>query len=74
MDSIHGLAAVMRRYVESGELVDDDPYRLARAFQGLLLSFGVLGGLWGLPADPDPERDARTIVSFFLCGVKRGAP
>ncbi|MDC0719056.1 TetR/AcrR family transcriptional regulator [Nannocystis bainbridge] len=72
--SIHGLAALMRRYVESGHLVDDDPYRLARAFQGMLLGFGILDGLWGLPGDGDPERDARTIVAFFLHGVKRGAP
>ncbi|PCC74914.1 transcriptional regulator, TetR family [Nannocystis exedens] len=74
--SIHGLAALLRRYVERGELVDDDPYRLARAFQGLLFGFGLLGSLWGLPGDGDgdPERDARTVVAFFLRGVKRGAP
>jgi AcrR family transcriptional regulator len=71
--SIHGLAALLRRYIDSGELVDEDPYRLARAFQGMLFAFGLLGGLWGLPGDGDPERDARTAVAFFLRGVKRGA-
>ncbi|MDC0674387.1 TetR/AcrR family transcriptional regulator [Nannocystis radixulma] len=70
--SIHGLAALLRHYVERGELLDEDPYRLARALQGLLFGFGLFGTLWGLPGDGDPLRDAKTVVAIFLRGAKRG--
>lgn len=70
--SIHGLAAVLRHYSERGELVDEDPYRLARALQGLLFGFGLFGSLWGMPGECDPRRDARSVVAIFLRGAKRG--
>jgi AcrR family transcriptional regulator len=72
--TIHGLTALLRHYAARGELVDEDPARLARAFQGLLISYGLLGRIWGLPGDGDPERDARLCVAIFLHGAKqRGA-
>jgi AcrR family transcriptional regulator len=70
--TIYGLAALLRCYAERGELIDEDPLSLARAFQGLLFGFGVFGALWSLPGDRDPARDARLAVSIFLQGVKRG--
>lgn len=72
--TIHGLAALLRHHIARGELVDEDPYRLARAFQGMVLSFGMFGALWALPGAGDPERDAKLVVDIFLRGVKRGAP
>lgn len=71
--TIHGLAALMRHYSQRGDLVAEDPYRLARAFQGMLLSFGVFGSLWALPGAGDPERDAELVVRLFLRGAARGA-
>lgn len=72
--TIHGLAALIRHYCERGELVAEDPLRLARAFQGMLFSFGLFGALWSLPGDRDPARDGKLVVSLFLRGAKRGAP
>ena len=54
--------------------MDEDPHRLARAFQGMLLGFGLFGTLWALPGAGDPERDAELVVHLFLRGAKRGAP
>ena len=70
--TIHGLAALLRHYAARGELVDEDPYRLARAFQGLLIGFGLFGVFMDLPGDGDPERDAALVVALFLRGAKRG--
>lgn len=72
--TIHGLAAIMRHYSERGDLIAEDPYRLARAFQGMLVGFGLLGPLWALPGNGDPERDAELVVRLFLRGAARGAP
>jgi AcrR family transcriptional regulator len=70
--TIHGLAALMRHYIARGELVAEDPYRLARAFQGMLIGFGLFGTLWALPGTGDPERDAELVVALFLRGAQRG--
>lgn len=72
--SIHGLAALLRHHIDRGTIVAEDPYRLARAFQGMVLSFGMLGSMWALPGTGDPEQDARLVVDIFLRGVQRGAP
>lgn len=72
--SVHGLATLLRHHIARGELIDEDPYRLARAFQGMVFAFGVFGPLWALPGAGDPERDAALIVRTFLHGVTRGAP
>ena len=72
--SVHGLATLLRHHIARGELIDEDPYRLARAFQGMVLSFGMFGALWALPGAGDPERDAKLVVDISLRGVKRGAP
>ncbi len=72
--TIHGLAALLRHHIARGALVDEDPYRLARALQGMVMSFGLLGAVWAMPGDVDPERDARFVVDIFLRGVQRGAP
>jgi hypothetical protein len=68
--TIHGIAALLRHY--AGELVDEDPYRLARAFQGMLLGFGLFGVVGDMTGDGDPERDAALVVRLFLRGAKRG--
>jgi AcrR family transcriptional regulator len=70
--TIHGIVALLRHYAARGELVDEDPYRLARAFQGLLIGFGLFGVLLDQPGDGDPERDAALVVALFLRGAKRG--
>lgn len=72
--TIHALVALLRHYIARGEVADDDPYRLAQAFQGLLLGFGMLPAIWDTPREPDPERDAKLVVGIFLRGVARGAP
>lgn len=72
--TIHALVALLNHYIARGEIVDEDPFRLAQAFQGLLFGFGMLPTLWGLPRDPHPERDAQLVVDVFLRGVARGAP
>lgn len=72
--TIHGLATLFRHHIARGGIVDEDPYRLARAFQGMVMSFGLFGAVWALPGDVDPERDARFVVDIFLRGVQRGAP
>lgn len=71
--AIHGLAALLRHHAARGVLVDEDPYRLAQAFQGLLLGFGLVGALWALPGTGDIERDAQLVVDLFLRGAQRGA-
>jgi AcrR family transcriptional regulator len=70
--TIHGIAALLRHYAARGELVDEDPYRLARVFQGMLLGLGLFGAVGELPGDGDPERDAALVVGLFLRGAKRG--
>lgn len=70
--SVHGLAMLFRHY--ACELVDEDPYRLARAFQGLMAGFGLFGALFALPAVGDPERDSKLCVDLFLRGARRGTP
>ncbi|HRI09944.1 MAG TPA: TetR/AcrR family transcriptional regulator [Nannocystaceae bacterium] len=71
--TIHALAAIFRAHVARGALVDEDPYRLARAFQSLVLGFGLLGPLWQLPGAGDPASDARLLTELFLHGATRGA-
>lgn len=72
--TIHGLAALLRHYAARGELIDEEPYRLARVFQGMLLGFGLFGVVGNLPGDGDPERDAALVVSLFLRGARRAPP
>lgn len=72
--TIHAITALLRHYADRGELVDEDPYRLARGFQGMLFGFGLFGALWQLPGACDPERDAELAVELFLRGARRGAP
>lgn len=70
--TIHGLSALLRHYAARGELVDEDPYRLAQAFQGMLLGFGLFSFAGESAGEGDPERDAALVVGLFLRGARRG--
>lgn len=69
--TIHGIAALLRGYIERGELEAQEPELLARALQGMVVTFGFLGGMLGLPAPPPHEVTARLIVGIFLDGARK---
>lgn len=69
--TIHGVAALLRGYIERGELEAQDPELLARALQGMIVTFGFLGTMLGLPPAPPHEATARLIVGIFLDGARR---
>lgn len=79
--TVHACTALMRHYLERGELRAQDsageatdPQALARVFLGQLIAFGLLGPLWGFARACEPTRDARFIVELFLRGARGRAP
>lgn len=71
--TIHAIARLLAHYADRGDIVAHDPLRLARAFQGLVFSFGLLPMIWATPGDCAPEADAAWLVRLFLDGVPRGS-
>lgn len=72
--TVHAFTALFTHYAARAELRPDlrgEPRALARAFLGILFSFGLFGPLWGMPGDCDPERDGRFAVDLFLGGAAR---
>lgn len=69
--TIHGVTALLRFYIERGDLEAHDPEQLARTLQGMLLGFGFMGALFELPPAPSREATARLIVSVFLDGARK---
>ena len=73
--TVHAFTALFEHYATHGERLRaelrGDPRALARAFLGVLFSFGLFGPLWGMSGDCDPERDARFAVDVFLHGALR---
>lgn len=68
--TVHACAALLGHYIDRGELAPREPYVLARAFLGILISYGLFEALIGTQGDTEPERDARTAVELFLDGAR----
>ncbi len=63
------VAGLLRQHVAAGRLRAVDPVILARAFTGLLLSFGVVGPLLRGEDPGDPAETARVVTDLFLHGA-----
>jgi len=68
--SVHACAALIGHYAAAGELAAEEPQALARAFMGILFSFGLFGPLLGMAGGCDPERAASFAVELFLRGAQ----
>jgi len=75
--TVHAFTSLFTHYATRGELLRADlrgePRSLARAFLGILFSFGLFGPLWGMSGDCEPARDAGFAVDLFLRGAA-GSP
>ena len=68
--SISTVASLFRKYVASGYLRREDPEMLARAFIGMLFSFGVLDPVLHATPMGNPAELARSITKLFLRGAR----
>lgn len=67
--TIHAVESLLRHYADLGALRPAEPRKLARMFLGILFSLGLMGQLWGISDDCNPEQDARRAVELFLHGA-----
>ena len=76
--TVHAFTSLFTHYATRGELLRADlrgePRALARAFLGILSSFGLFGPLWGMSGDCEPARDAGFAVDLFLRGAAGNPP
>jgi AcrR family transcriptional regulator len=69
--TVHACANLLRHYAARGELIEADPHALARAFLGILISYGLFDAMIGLPSNFQPARDAPFAVEVFLNGARK---
>lgn len=76
--TVHAFTSLFTHYAANGALLRaelrGEPRLLARAFLGVLFSFGLFGPLWGMAGECEPERDARFAVDLFLGGAASRSP
>lgn len=68
------IARLLGAHMEAGRLPPGDVGRLAQAFSGLLLAFGVIGPLFEGQVLGDPEGLAQSITELFLHGALGSKP